>query len=637
MRLMASATLAWSLWKNRNSVMFQGSCKSPLMVARQAMGIVVKALASGSNMQTNHPSPNQNRFVRWIPPNDHWIKLNYDGSANLINGTIGVGVIARNSRGVILFGFSQGGKNDNARIAEAMAIKCAIELAFSKGWSQILIESDALALVNYLQNKLDPPHWDCLAIIANIQKLATTFPNINFNYVSRLVNSFAHKLAAFGQFSGEANSRSKDTGAYDMGELDQALFLYLEGQDHSSVQDQRQNSGIRPPTLNIFPSQPMHVEPSPKGSTSLTSPTSTVSKRSSEPSMELANPRNDVAARPEPGKTFKVGVKREGGNRRGPTSSSEQEGPKTPDPKTLRRLAQNREAARKSRLRKKAYVQQLESSRIKLTQLEQELQRARAQGLLFGGGALLGDQGLPVGINNLSSGISLRLTPLISVPFNAAVFDMEYARWLEENHRLMCELRAAVQEHLPENELQLFVDNCLAHYDQMIILKSMVVKSDVFHIVSGMWKTPAERCFMWIGGFRPSELIKILLNHIEPLTEQQILGICGLQQSTQETEEALSQGLEALYQSLSDTIASDALSFPSNMANYMGQMAIAMNKLSTLEGFVRQADNLRQQTLHRIDQILTTRQTARCFLAITEHFHRLQALSSLWLARPRQE
>ncbi|KAG2294858.1 hypothetical protein Bca52824_041527 [Brassica carinata] len=48
------------------------------------------------------------------------------------------------------------------------------------------------------------------------------------------------------------------------------------------------------------------------------------------------------------------------------------------DQKTVRRLAQNREAARKSRLRKK-YVQQLENSRLKLTQLEQELQRARQQ------------------------------------------------------------------------------------------------------------------------------------------------------------------------------------------------------------------------------------------------------------------
>lgn len=83
-------------------------------------------------------------------------------------------------------------------------------------------------------------------------------------------------------------------------------------------------------------------------------------------------------------------------------------------------------------------------------------------------------------------------------------------------------------------------------------------------------------------------MIQVILSQIEPLTEQQILGICGLQQSTQEAEDALSQGLEALNQSILDTIASDSLSCPPNMANYMGQMAVAMNKLSTLEGFVRQ-------------------------------------------------
>ncbi|XVE75687.1 hypothetical protein DITRI_Ditri12bG0112900 [Diplodiscus trichospermus] len=418
------------------------------------------------------------------------------------------------------------------------------------------------------------------------------------------------------------NFISKDTGgAYDLGELDQALFLYLDGQDPSTIQDQRHNSGMKPPTLNIFPSQPMHVEPpsSAKTITELVSPATSGSKRPSVPSMKLANARNDASASAPPAKA----VKREG-NRKGPTSSSEQEGPKTPDPKTLRRLAQNREAARKSRLRKKAYVQQLESSRIRLTQLEQELQSARAQGMFFGGCNILGgEQGPPVGINNISS--------------DAAVFDMEYARWLEEHHRLMCELRAAVQEHLPENELRIFVDNCLAHFDQVMNLKGMVAKTDVFHLVSGMWKTPAERCFIWMGGFRPSELIKVILSQIEPLTEQQIMGICALQQSTQEAEEALSQGLEALNQSLSDIITSDSLSSPPNMTNYMGQMAIAMNKLSTLEGFVRQADNLRHQTIHRLHQILTTRQAARCLLAIAEYFHRLRALSSLWLARPRQE
>ncbi|WOL12050.1 transcription factor TGA2.3 [Canna indica] len=412
---------------------------------------------------------------------------------------------------------------------------------------------------------------------------------------------------------------SKESGAYDLGELDQALFMYLDGQDHStSAQEQRQ-------TLNIFPSQPMHVEPSTKGGISLASPSSSGSKKSSQQAMDQPGINNTIVSQ-EHGKDSKAAVTKKEGNRKG-MSGIDHEGPKTPDAKMLRRLAQNREAARKSRLRKKVYIQQLETSRIKLSQLEQELQRARAQGILFGSAALIGEQGLPAGagaVGGLSS--------------DAAMFDMEYARWLEEHHRLMCELRAVVQDQqAPENKLRMFVDSCLAHYDQMMTLKSIIIKSDVFHLISGMWLSPAERCFMWMGGFRPSEIIKMPLRYIEPLTEQQILGVRGLQQSTQETEEALSQGLEALNRSLMETITSDALSYPTNMANYMGQMAVAINKLTTLEGFIRQADNLRQQTLLRLYQILTTRQMARCLLAMAEYLQRLRALSSLWLARPRQE
>ncbi|KAK3130402.1 hypothetical protein QOZ80_6BG0493040 [Eleusine coracana subsp. coracana] len=433
-------------------------------------------------------------------------------------------------------------------------------------------------------------------------------------------------------------SSKEASGAYDhLGELDQALFMYL---DHGSThQEQRQ-------TLNIFPSQPMHVEPSPKGEISLVlSPAPVGSKQPRSPDHlhhhqhqqaameELAGSRRQqdhhhlqhqpFAAAADQAtatgvKDVKPVAKKE--HKRGASTSER-------DPKTLRRLAQNREAARKSRLRKKAYIQQLESSRIRLAQLEQELHTARAQGVFYPGSGLLADQavagkGVPIGgIDGLSS--------------EAAMFDVEYGRWQEEHYRLMYELRAALQQHLPEGELQMYVESCLAHHDEMMGIKDGVIKGDVFHLISGVWRSPAERCFLWLGGFRPSEVIKMLLSHVEPLTEQQIVGVYGLQQSALETEEALSQGLDALYQSLSDTVVSDALSCPSNVANYMGQMAAAMNKLSTLEGFVRQAENLRQQTLHRLHQILTTRQMARSLLAVSDYFHRLRTLSSLWITRPR--
>ncbi|GMP88446.1 hypothetical protein CsSME_00040432 [Camellia sinensis var. sinensis] len=168
--------------------------------------------------------------------------------------------------------------------------------------------------------------------------------------------------------------------------------------------------------------------------------------------------------------------------RKGAGSSSE----KVLDAKTLRRLAQNREAAKKSRLRKKAYVQQLESSRIKLSQLEQDLQRARSQGLfLAGGGGSCG---------TISPG--------------AAMFDMEYGRWLDDDHRHMSELRTGLQAHLQDSDLRIIVDGYIAHYDEIFQLKGVAAKSDVFHLITGMWTTPAERCFLWMGGFRPSELIK---------------------------------------------------------------------------------------------------------------------------------
>ncbi|KFK25074.1 hypothetical protein AALP_AA8G062800 [Arabis alpina] len=454
-------------------------------------------------------------------------------------------------------------------------------------------------------------------------------------------NHHHQQLSSSSATSSHGNFMNKD--GYDLGEIDPSLFLYLDGQGHHDPPSTTplphhhhttQNLAMRPPTstLNIFPSQPMHIEPPPSSSsTPNTDNTRLVpaaapsgsTRPSSEPSMDLTN--HSQFQLPQPSKSIKKEV-----NRKGP-ASSDHDIPKTSDPKTLRRLAQNREAARKSRLRKKAYVQQLESCRIKLTQLEQEIQRARSQGVFYGGSLIGGDQqqgGMNIGPGNISS--------------EAAVFDMEYARWMEEQQRLLNELRVATQEHLAENELRMFVDTCLAHYDHLINLKAMVAKTDVFHLISGAWKTPAERCFLWMGGFRPSEIIKVIVSQIEPLTEQQIVGICGLQQSTQEAEEALSQGLEALNQSLSDSIVSDSLSpasaqLPPHLSNFMSHMSLALNKLSSLEGFVLQADNLRHQTIHRLNQLLTTRQEARCILAVAEYFHRLQALSSLWLARPRQD
>ncbi|KAK7379438.1 hypothetical protein VNO80_04899 [Phaseolus coccineus] len=286
-----------------------------------------------------------------------------------------------------------------------------------------------------------------------------------------------------------------------------------------------------------------------------------------------------------------------------------------PTDKIQRRLAQNREAARKSRLRKKAYVQQLESSRLKLMQLEQELERARQQGMYIGGGLDSNHMGFAGSVN---SGIT--------------TFEMEYGHWVNEQNRQITELRTALNAHIGDMELRILVDGMMNHYAEIFRMKSAAAKADVFYVMSGMWKTTAERFFLWIGGFRPSELLKVLGPLIEPLTEKQRLDIYNLGQSCQQAEDALSQGMDKLRHTLADSVAAGQFM----EGTYIPQMTSAMEKLEALVSFVNQADHLRQGTLQQMSRILTIRQAARCLLALGEYFQRLRALSSLWSNRPRE-
>ncbi|PWZ08880.1 Transcription factor TGAL1 [Zea mays] len=298
--------------------------------------------------------------------------------------------------------------------------------------------------------------------------------------------------------------------------------------------------------------------------------------------------------------------------------------------KALRRLAQNREAARKSRLRKKAYVEQLEISRLKLSQLEQELQRARQQGIFI---PTPGDDQQP---NSTSE------------KAGALAFDKDYAGWEDEHRKQISELRAALSAHAGDDELRRIVDGVMAHHHEAFRLKCVAARADAFHVLSGMWKTPVERCFMWLGGFRPSEILKFLASHLDPLTERQLASVHGLQQSSQQAEEGISQRVQALQQSVAETLASSGspcLPVPAGRApppgddaapDCSGTMAAAVAKLGALESLVHEADGLRRQTLEQMQRVLTTRQSARALLVISDYLSRLRALSSLWIARPRE-
>ncbi|MCH80798.1 transcription factor TGA3-like, partial [Trifolium medium] len=157
-------------------------------------------------------------------------------------------------------------------------------------------------------------------------------------------------------------------------------------------------------------------------------------------------------------------------------------------------------------------------------------------------------------------------------------------------------------------------------------MKAEAAKADVFYLISGAWKSSVERLFLWIGGYRPSQLLNIIVPKLDALTDAQIVSINNLCFSTLQSEDALSQGLEKLQQIMIKNIQADPLDF-----RYYGfHMAAAIDKGEVVESFVNQADHLRHQILLYMSRILTVGQAAQGLLAMGEYFQRLRALSSLW-------
>nr|GMC60154.1 tgacg-sequence-specific DNA-binding protein tga-1A [Ipomoea batatas] len=206
-------------------------------------------------------------------------------------------------------------------------------------------------------------------------------------------------------------------------------------------------------------------------------------------------------------------------------------------------------------------------------------------------------------------------------------FEKEYRDWVEEQNRQTDKLRNALHSQVGEMELSVIVESCKSHYVNLFELKETAAKADVFYIMSGIWKTPTERLFLWIGGLRPSEILKVVSQHLELLTDDQLQNVQNLQQSCQQAEDALSQGLLRLQQILADNVATGLL----GEGNYhLQQMRPAMENLDSLVRFVNQADHLRKVTLEQVSGMLTIHQAAWGLLALAEYLHRLRTLSSVW-------
>ncbi|WMV24833.1 hypothetical protein MTR67_018218 [Solanum verrucosum] len=180
----------WHIWLNRNNNVFK-QCSSPVPIPN-LISRVLEFLFSTKPLKKDITKINFS--VKWFPPSCTGLKFNFDGAFNSNSLNHGIGVVFRDSAGNWSAGFFNKAKGINACHMELQAFHEGLMLAISKNLSVSEIETDAIDIINMLDQP--PPLFSnllslCRSALRNLEN-----PQIRYNF--REGNKVAHKLATEG-------------------------------------------------------------------------------------------------------------------------------------------------------------------------------------------------------------------------------------------------------------------------------------------------------------------------------------------------------------------------------------------------------------------------------------------------------
>nr|POE89664.1 putative ribonuclease h protein [Quercus suber] len=139
--------------------------------------------------------PRTARSVRWKPPPPGLVKVNFDGALFSTQSSAGLGLVVRDSAGLVLATLSQEiPLPTSVETVEVIAARRALLFAKELGFERVMIEGDSEIIINAIREQTllasDLGH-----ILEDIHVLSRSFCSISFHHIKRLGNCVAHRLA----------------------------------------------------------------------------------------------------------------------------------------------------------------------------------------------------------------------------------------------------------------------------------------------------------------------------------------------------------------------------------------------------------------------------------------------------------
>ncbi|KAG5535013.1 hypothetical protein RHGRI_022953 [Rhododendron griersonianum] len=165
--------ICWSIWKNRNQDLFEGQQWEPLVVYEKAM-LAWKEFKVTCDLLEQRAPPFSSLCTQ--------------------DGNGGVGFVARNRDAILVGAAMEIFKGPlSPRVIEALGFRFAFTTALRWGYSQIIVEGDALQIVQALNGSRS--FVDCDTIILDYLQIAMNFSSCLFSHVKRGCNRVAHFVA----------------------------------------------------------------------------------------------------------------------------------------------------------------------------------------------------------------------------------------------------------------------------------------------------------------------------------------------------------------------------------------------------------------------------------------------------------
>ncbi|XP_074288445.1 uncharacterized protein LOC141613600 [Silene latifolia] len=192
--------MMWAIWTIRNQRLFEEAPPPAEVVCSGLVKMVAEYQGYANRVISKPTTVMEVGRCSWVPPSAGFIKINVDAHV-AGSGVVGLGVVARDEAGsVVGMGCRRVEAEWDVEVAEARAASFGLEVANRLGFSNIILEGDALNVVLAVKNEsvARSPFGLCVNdVIVNLR----LFPSSFFSHVKRGGNTVAHCIARMTEFA----------------------------------------------------------------------------------------------------------------------------------------------------------------------------------------------------------------------------------------------------------------------------------------------------------------------------------------------------------------------------------------------------------------------------------------------------